>query len=101
MSLRSPLGKVRGLGSAKNGTHHQWMQKVTAVALIPLTVWFVSSVVQMTQADYTSVVKWMSSPVVAVLMTLLPPFHKKTSCKDCIDKYVYGLHMYLDSCIYL
>ena len=41
MSLRSPLGKVRGLGSAKNGTHHWWMQKVSAVALVPLTIWFV------------------------------------------------------------
>ncbi len=43
--MRTPLGRVRGLGSAKNGTHHWWMQRVTAVALVPLVVWFVASLV--------------------------------------------------------
>ena len=41
--LRSPLGRVRGLGSAKGGTHHWWMQRVTSVALLPLTLWFALS----------------------------------------------------------
>ena len=93
MSLRSPLGKVRGLGSAKNGTHHWWMQKVTAVALIPLTVWFVSSVVQMTQADYGAVVKWMSSPVVAVLMMLFiitGIYHLKLGLEVIIEDYIHS-----------
>lgn len=93
MSLRSPLGKVRGLGSAKNGTHHWWMQKVTAVALIPLTVWFVSSVVQMTQADYGAVVKWMSSPVVAVLMMLFiitGIYHLKLGLQVIIEDYIHS-----------
>ncbi|MDG1859560.1 MAG: succinate dehydrogenase, hydrophobic membrane anchor protein [Emcibacteraceae bacterium] len=93
MSLRSPLGKVRGLGSAKNGTHHWWMQKVTAVALIPLTIWFVSSVIQMTQADYTSVVKWMSSPVVAVLLTLFIVtglYHLKLGLQVVIEDYIHS-----------
>ena len=92
MSLRSPLGKVRGLGSAKNGTHHWWMQKVTAVALIPLTVWFVSSVVQMTQADHAAVVKWMSSPVVAVLMMLFIVtgiYHLKLGLQVIIEDYIH------------
>lgn len=92
MSLRSPLGKVRGLGSAKNGTHHWWMQKVTAVALIPLTVWFVSSVVQMTQADHAAVVKWMSSPVVAVLMMLFiitGIYHLKLGLQVIIEDYIH------------
>ena len=44
MSLRSSLGLVRGLGSARSGTHHWWMQRLTAVALIPLSLWFVSAV---------------------------------------------------------
>ena len=44
-SLRSPLGAVRGLGSAKDGTHHWWLQRVSAIALIPLTIWFVASLV--------------------------------------------------------
>lgn len=92
MSLRSPLGKVRGLGSAKNGTHHWWMQKVTAVALIPLTVWFVSSIVQMTQADYGAVVKWMSSPVVAVLMMLFiitGVYHLKLGLQVIVEDYIH------------
>jgi succinate dehydrogenase / fumarate reductase membrane anchor subunit len=93
MNLRSPLGKVRGLGSAKNGTHHWWMQKVTAVALIPLTIWFVSSVIQMTQADYTTVVKWMSSPVVAVLLALFIVtglYHLKLGLQVVIEDYIHS-----------
>lgn len=93
MSLRSPLGKVRGLGSAKNGTHHWWMQKVTAVALIPLTIWFVSSVVQMTQADYEVVINWMNSPVVAVLMLLFVVtgiYHLKLGLQVIIEDYIHS-----------
>ncbi len=93
MSLRSPLGKVRGLGSAKNGTHHWWMQKVTAVALIPLTIWFVSSIVQMTQADYEIVINWMNSPVVAILMTLFiitGIYHLKLGLQVIVEDYIHS-----------
>lgn len=93
MSLRSPLGKVRGLGSAKNGTHHWWMQKLTAVALIPMTVWFVSSIVQMTQADYEIVVNWMNSPVNAVLMILFVAtgiYHLKLGLQVIIEDYIHS-----------
>ena len=51
MSLRSPLSQARGLGSAKDGTHHFWVQRVSAVALIPLSLWFVFSVAQLAGAD--------------------------------------------------
>ena len=93
MSLRSPLGKVRGLGSAKNGTHHWWMQKVTAVALIPLTIWFVSSVVHMTQADYEVVINWMNSPVVAILMLLFVVtgvYHLKLGLQVIVEDYIHS-----------
>ena len=43
MSLRTPLGKVLGRGSAKEGVHHWWVQRLTAIALVPLTIWFVVS----------------------------------------------------------
>ena len=93
MSLRSPLGKVRGLGSAKNGTHHWWMQKVSAVALVPLTIWFVSSIVQMTRADYEVVTNWMNSPIVAVLMLLFVTtgiYHLKLGLQVIIEDYIHS-----------
>ena len=55
MSLRSPLGRVLGLGSAKEGTGHWWAQRVSAVALIPLTLWFVFSLLGLPTVDYDTV----------------------------------------------
>ncbi len=71
MSLRTPVGRARGLGSAKDGLHHWWVQRVTSVALIPLTIWFVASVVGLAGADHAAVADWIGNPVVAVLMVLL------------------------------
>lgn len=102
MSLRTPIGKVRGLGSAKGGTHHWWMQKVTAVALIPLTIWFVASVVQMTGADYVMAVSWLGSPVVSVLMILFITtglYHLKLGIQVVIEDYVHGEALKLFSMI--
>jgi succinate dehydrogenase / fumarate reductase membrane anchor subunit len=66
--FRTPLNQVRGLGSAKEGSHHWWMQRLTAVALVPLSLWFVASLISLSQADYASVVTWFSSPLVTVLL---------------------------------
>lgn len=71
MSMRTPIGRVRGLGSAKFGTAHWWVQRMTTLALIPLTVWFVASVVAMAGADYATVRGWLANPVAAGLMLLL------------------------------
>jgi succinate dehydrogenase / fumarate reductase membrane anchor subunit len=71
MSLRSPLGRVRGLGAAKEGASHWWAQRLTSIALVPITVWFVASLVAMAGADYYAVRDWIGSPVVAGLMVLL------------------------------
>lgn len=68
MSIRTPLATARGLGSAKSGTAHFWAQRVSAVALVPLSLWFVASIVAHVGADYASVIAWLSSPFVAVLM---------------------------------
>jgi hypothetical protein len=51
-SLRTPLGRVRGMGSAKSGTHHWWMQRVTSIALLPLTIWFVISMIGLAGASF-------------------------------------------------
>ena len=71
MSMRSPLGRVRGLGSARDGVGHWWAARMTALALIPLALWFVASVVTLTGADYATVRAWIGSPVVAGLLVLL------------------------------
>jgi succinate dehydrogenase / fumarate reductase membrane anchor subunit len=68
--LRSPLGRVRGLGSAKGGTHHWWMQRVTSVALLPLTLWFVLSVASLAGAGHAATVAWIARPWNAVLLLL-------------------------------
>lgn len=67
-SFRTPLKPVRGLGSAKEGTHHWWLQRLTAIALVPLTMWFVASLITLASAEYATVVSWVQSPVVTVLL---------------------------------
>lgn len=71
MSLRSPLSRVLGLGSAKDGTAHWWAQRVTAVALVPLTLWFVFSLLTLPDFDYETVRTWLSVPVTGFLALLL------------------------------
>ncbi len=67
---RSPLARARGLGSAKDGLSHWWVQRLTAIALIPLVVWFAISVVMLTGSDFNTVRQWIGSPVVMVLLIL-------------------------------
>lgn len=71
MTLRSPLGRVRGLGSAKQGVTHFWWQRLTAVALVPISLWFVISVVSLVGADYAHFRAWLSWPGNTTLMILL------------------------------
>jgi succinate dehydrogenase / fumarate reductase membrane anchor subunit len=70
-SLRSPLGRVRGLGSAKGGTHHWWMQRVTSIALLPLTLWFVASMIGLAGASYLETLLWIAQPLNALLLLVL------------------------------
>jgi len=69
--LRSPLGRALGLGSAKEGVEHWWLQRVTAVALILLALWFVAALVAHLGADHAAAVAWLRSPLTAVAMILL------------------------------
>jgi succinate dehydrogenase / fumarate reductase membrane anchor subunit len=71
MSLRSPLGRVEGLGSAKDGTAAWWAQRVTAVALVPLTVWFVFSLLTLPDYEYETVRTWLAVPITGFLAALL------------------------------
>ena len=70
-SRRSVLSRVRYLGSAHDGTAHFWAQRLTAVALIPLTIWFVVSIVMLAGAPYEEVAAWLARPMPAILMILL------------------------------
>ncbi len=71
MTMRSPLGRVRGLGSAKEGTGHWFSEKLTALALVPLSVWFVAAVLGGIGADYATLKAWMSVPGNMTMMILL------------------------------
>ena len=66
--MKTHLARVRGLGSAKEGSHHWWMQRLTAIALIPLTLWFSISIISIIGADHGEVTQWFSSPVIAIFM---------------------------------
>src|SRR4051812_19711662 len=68
-NLRSPLGRARGLGSAKEGLHHWWAQRITAVALVPLTLWFVYSIASMASGR-TDFDLWLLSPINAAALML-------------------------------
>ena len=92
-SLRTPLAKARGLGSAKYGTHHFWVQRLTAVALIPLTVWLALSLASLATAGQAEVVAWMKSPLSATLMVsfIMAGFwHMKLGLQVVIEDYVHA-----------
>lgn len=71
MGFRTPLGRARGLGSAREGTGHWWAQRLTAIALVPLCLWFVAGIIGLVGAGHGAAVAWIASPVNAVLLVLL------------------------------
>lgn len=92
MSMRSALGRVRGLGAAGEGVGHWWAHRMTSIALVPLTVWLVASVVAMAGADYFAMRDWMASPTVAGLLILcvIAGFHHASlSIQVVLEDYVH------------
>jgi succinate dehydrogenase / fumarate reductase membrane anchor subunit len=69
--MRSPLGRARGLGSARAGAAHWWGQRLTSLALLPLTLWFLCAMIRMTGATREDLVSWMAGPLPIVLMIAL------------------------------
>ena len=93
MSLRTPLGKVRGLGAARDGTGHWWAQRVTAIALVPLVIWFMVAMIGLLGADYDTVRAWLGRPLVSVLLLLLLGavfYHARLGLNVVIEDYVHG-----------
>jgi len=93
MSLRSPLARARGLGSAKSGTQHWWAQRLTALALVPLTIWFVIAMIAATGSDHAGAVAFIGNPVTAVLMILLIVatfHHAQLGLQVVIEDYVHS-----------
>ena len=93
MSLRSPLGRVLGAGSAKQGVHHWWMQRLTSVALVPLSIWFVVSLLSLPSFDHATVVAWMGQSWTALLLILLVltcAWHSQLGVRVVVEDYVHG-----------
>jgi succinate dehydrogenase / fumarate reductase, membrane anchor subunit len=92
-SMRTPLGRVRGLGSAKSGTGHFWLQRVTAVANVILTVVFLGVVISLVGKPYQAAVAVLSHPLVAILMLLFTVsgvVHMRLGMQVIIEDYVHG-----------
>jgi succinate dehydrogenase / fumarate reductase, membrane anchor subunit len=93
MSLRSPLGKVLGTGSAKEGVHHWWLQRLTSIALIPLTIWFVVSLLSLPSFEHVAVIAWMSQSWTAlflVLFVLVVTWHSQLGVRVIVEDYAHG-----------
>ncbi|WP_432741129.1 succinate dehydrogenase, hydrophobic membrane anchor protein [Methylobacter sp. G7] len=91
MDYRTPLSRVRGLGSAKSGTTHWWMQRVTAVALIPLSFWLIYFLGLSVTAPYQQTVDWLASPINSVCMVawiIAVFYHAALGLQVVIEDYV-------------
>ena len=91
MSLQTPLRRVLGAGSAKAGVHHWWLQRLTSVALLPLTVWFVVSLLALPSFDHATVTAWMRESWTALLLILLvlaASWHSQLGVRVIVEDYV-------------
>jgi succinate dehydrogenase / fumarate reductase membrane anchor subunit len=91
--MRSPLGRAVGLGSAKEGVEHWWLQRITAVALVPLSLWFVIAIIRLVGADIDSMRDWVGNPLSAiglVLLLIATFYHASLGLQVVIEDYVHA-----------
>ena len=91
MSIRTPIGRVRGHGSARSGTRHFWHQRITALANVPLTIAFVVIIIALLGRSHALVIQTLGSPLVAILMLLFVgsvTYHMKIGMQVIIEDYV-------------
>lgn len=90
--LRSPISRARGLGSAHDGTHHFWWQRITGLALVPLLIWFVAGLVGLAGAGHAETVAWIATPTNAVLLVLMLvalAWHSMLGLQVIIEDYIH------------
>ena len=93
MSLRSPLRRVLGLGTARDGVQHWWLQRLTSVALVPLSIWFVVSLLALPSLDHATVIAWMGQSWTALLLivlVLVATWHSQLGVRVVVEDYVHG-----------
>ncbi|MGZ8218177.1 succinate dehydrogenase, hydrophobic membrane anchor protein [Methylomagnum sp.] len=92
MSYQTPLGKARGLGSAGQGSHEWWRQRVTAVAMVPLVFWFACAIAMLPSLDYAEVKHWIAAPWNSLLLLsfiILTAYHTVLGLQVVIEDYVH------------
>ena len=102
MNLRTPLSNAKGLGAAKEGVSHWWNQRITAIALIPLVLWFCFSIALIAVADHATVSAWIASPFNTALMILAITvgfYHGYLGLQIIIEDYIANESMKIASLI--
>ena len=97
-TIRTPLGAARGLGSAKEGVHHWWMQRVSAMALVPLSLYWLAYLPEIASGNRAEVAAWLASPctaIAAILFVIASFYHAALGIQVIIEDYVIakGLRM--------
>jgi succinate dehydrogenase membrane anchor subunit len=93
MKMETPLGRVRGLGSAKAGAHHWWLERLTAIATLLLLVWLAVSLLRLPDLEHRTLVEWLTAPLAAVPMLLLILgmfWHLKLGLQVVVEDYVHS-----------
>ncbi len=93
MSLKSPLGRVLGLGSSGTGTEHWLGQRISAIAMVPLTLWFALSLLALPALDFYAVAAWVAAPLHAVLLVLLVMalvYHSSLGTQVVVEDYLHA-----------